>query len=129
MSEEFRFMRSVASLLLMLIASATVVAQDPTDVLVVGKNGYSILTQDANGNPVLIPSSARFKQVIVLGVPTPGPTPTPDVPVPVLTPRALLVRTSASRATGDPARDETATKLAILCEELAKRAGKDIKGN
>lgn len=80
--------------------------------LVVTKAGYYLLSQDANGVPLL----TKISKVIDLGKPDDEPEPTPT-----LTVRAIAVRDAALRATADPKRDETAAKLAELYRQVAKK--------
>lgn len=67
--------------------------------------------------------------VILGSVTPPGPDPVPDPPSPVLTQRSIAVRDAANKATADANRADTATKLATLYGEVARkvRAG-EIKG-
>lgn len=57
---------------------------------------------------------------VVVGNP-PTPTPTPN-PTPNLTTRGIAIRDAALKATGDTERDTTAAKLALLYQEIAKKA-------
>ena len=94
---------------------AAPVLADHNDVLVVSKQGYYILATDpVTGTPTLLPIQSHFKQVIVLDDPLPNPDP-------ALTQRAIAIRDAALKATGDPARADTAVKLSLLYTEVANK--------
>lgn len=98
--------------------------QVPT--IVTAADGASYLILNVSGTSILLsvgPSGVAQIPATVVNVngpsPAPGPTPTPQ-PVP-LSPRAILLRDAAAKATVDPLRSVTAQKLAEGYLTIASR--------
>ena len=116
-------MKTLALILALLVAPLSLAAEKSL-VDFTGQPGKYLVTVDAAGKLTI-----ESVKIIKVGS-SPAPVPDPDpAPTPVLTERATAVRDAAAKATADPNRDETATKLAVLYGEIAKRirAG-EVKG-
>jgi hypothetical protein len=102
------------TLLVWLLVATSVLLADPVVVLLDDDEpGSWLVTVDGAGKTTAI----RTKVVHVSGD-APDPDPDPD---PALTPRATAIRDAALKATDDKNRERTASELAVLYREVARR--------